>query len=72
VKTNFNYIMGDYLDVDARGLSNFAAFGFPKRVGQGGSIVYLVTFLDDNGEPITGERSYRLHVPSSVPAKQYW
>jgi len=39
VKTNFSYIMGDYLDVDARGLSNFAAFGFPKRVGQGGSIV---------------------------------
>ena len=72
VKTNFSYIMGDYLDVDARGLSNFAAFGFPKRVGQGGSIVYLVTFLDENGEPITGERSYRLHVPSSVPAKQYW
>jgi hypothetical protein len=28
--------MGDYLDVDARGLSIFAAFGFPKRVGQGG------------------------------------
>jgi hypothetical protein len=27
VKTNFSYIMGDYLDVDARGLSNFAAFG---------------------------------------------
>jgi hypothetical protein len=72
VKTNFSYIMGDYLDVDARGLSNFAAFGFPKRVGQGGSIVYLVTFLDDNGEPIAGERSYRLHVPPSVPAKQYW
>ena len=72
VKTNFSYIMGDYLDVDARGLSNFAAFGFPKRVGQGGSIVYLVTFLDDHGEPITGERSYRLHVPPNVPAKQYW
>src|ERR1700739_1099875 len=53
------------------GLSNFAAFGFPKRVGQGGSIVYLVTFLDDKGEPIAGERSYRLHVPPSVPAKQY-
>ena len=67
VKTNFSYIMGDYLDVDARGLSNFAAFGFPKRVGQGGSIVYLVTFLDNNGEPITGERSYRLHVLGFPP-----
>jgi hypothetical protein len=41
-------------------------------VGQGGSIVYLVTFLDDHGEPIAGERSYRLHVPPNVPAKQYW
>src|SRR6476646_6009885 len=72
VKTNFSYVTDVALDVDARGLSNFAAFGFPKRVGQGGSIVYLVAFRDDHGEPITGERSYRLHVPPNVPAKQYW
>jgi hypothetical protein len=72
VKTNFSYLADVALDVDARGLSNFAAFGFPKRVGQGGSIVYLVTFNDGRSESITGEHTYKLHVPANVPAKQYW
>src|ERR1700733_14379089 len=52
VKTNFSYVINVVGDVDARGLSNFAAFGFPKRVGQGGSIVYLVAFRDAHSEPI--------------------
>src|SRR5258705_8145879 len=60
------------MDVDAGGLSNCAALGFPKRVGQGGSIVYLVTFRDGRREPISGEHTYKLHVPPNVPAKQYW
>ena len=72
VKTNFSYVTDTTLDVDARGLSNFAAFGFPKRVGQGGSIVYLVAFRDGRSEPISGEHTYKLHVPANVPAKQYW
>jgi hypothetical protein len=72
VKTNFSYVTNGAIDVDARGLSNFAAFGFPKRVGQGGSIVYLVAFNDGNGEPTSGEHTYKLHVPPNVPAKQYW
>jgi hypothetical protein len=72
VKTNFSYATDVALDVDARGLSNFAAFGFPKRVGQGGSIVYLVAFRDGQSEPISGEHTYKLHVPADVPAKQYW
>jgi hypothetical protein len=72
VKTNFSYVTDVVVDVDARGLSNFAAFGFPKRVGQGGSIVYLVAFRDGHSEPISGEHSYKLHVPANVPARQYW
>jgi hypothetical protein len=72
VKTNFSYETTDVLDVDARGLSNFAAFGFPKRVGEGGSIAYIIAFHDHRGEPLSGERGYILRVPANVPAKQYW
>ncbi|PTR34067.1 hypothetical protein C8J98_102255 [Luteibacter sp. OK325] len=72
VKTNFSYVTTDAIDVDARGLSNFAAFGFPKRVGEGGSIVYLVAFSDSTHEPLSGENNYKLHVPANVPAQQYW
>jgi hypothetical protein len=72
VKTNFSYVTDGAIDVDARGLSNFAAFGFPKRVGQGGSIVYIIAFADGGGKPILGEHTYKLHVPPKVPARQYW
>jgi hypothetical protein len=72
VKTNFSYETADDLDVDARGLSNFAAFGFPKRVGQGGSIAYIIAFVDRGGEPLSGEHGYSVRVPANVPAKQYW
>jgi hypothetical protein len=72
VKTNFSYETDDAVDVDARALSNFAAFGFPKRVGQGGSIAYIIAFVDQRGEPMSGEHSYTLRVPPNVPAKQYW
>jgi hypothetical protein len=58
-------------EVNARGLSSFAAFGFPKRVGQGRSIVYLVAFRDGHSEPISGEHTHKLHVPANVAARQY-
>src|SRR5207237_6590681 len=49
VKTNFSYVTDSAVDVDARGLSNFAAFAFPKPVGPGGSIVYLDAFHERRG-----------------------
>jgi hypothetical protein len=58
------------LDVDARGYANFAAFALPKKTGT--SLVYLFTFRDSGGERLSGERSYSVHIPAKVPAKQYW
>jgi hypothetical protein len=70
VKTGFTYLIGDALDVDARGFANFAAFAMPKKTGT--SLVYLFTFRDGQGERLSGERSYTVRIPADVPAKQYW
>lgn len=70
VKTGFTYQTADALDVDARGFANFAAFAMPKKTGE--SLVYLFTFRDGRGERLSGERTYKVRVPSNVPAKQYW
>jgi hypothetical protein len=70
VKTGFTYQTADALDVDARGFANFAAFAMPKKTGK--SLVYLFTFRDSRGERLSGERTYRVHIPANVPAKQYW
>jgi hypothetical protein len=33
---------------------------------------YVVSFLDKEGQPFDGAKSYRLHVPANPPAKLFW
>lgn len=33
---------------------------------------YIVTYQDKDGNWLTGEKTYKLHVPANVPAKQFW
>lgn len=33
---------------------------------------YIVTYQDKDGKWLTGENTYKLHVPANVPAKQFW
>jgi hypothetical protein len=33
---------------------------------------YVVSFVDKEGEPFDGAKSYRLHVPPNPPAKLFW
>ena len=34
--------------------------------------IYLQSFRDSANDQLTGDKTYRLHVPPNVPAKQYW
>ena len=38
----------------------------------GAGQAYLGSFRDKEGHAFDGEKSYRLHVPPNVPAKQFW
>jgi Uncharacterized conserved protein len=33
---------------------------------------YIVTYQDKDGNWLTGEHTYKLHVPANVPVKQFW
>jgi hypothetical protein len=46
------------------------AFALPKKLGA--ATFYLLGANDSAGQPLQGDRMYRLHVPANVPAKQYW
>jgi hypothetical protein len=70
IKSGFTFQTADMLDVDARGWANYSAFGLPKKTGE--SLVYLFAFSDSSGERLSGERTYTVHIPANVPAKQYW
>jgi len=70
VETAFSFERPNYLDVDARGIGYFSFYAPPKKLGA--ATFYVGTFTDAKGDLLRGEESYTLHVPSNVPARQFW
>jgi hypothetical protein len=69
-KTDFTFQTTDRLEIDERGFLFFLAFAPPKKLGA--ATVYVAGVRDAAGEPLQGDRTYRLHVPPNVPVKQFW
>jgi len=64
-----------YLDYDAQAFFGAYATGVTPAmatttVGVGSQ--YLCTHTDASGQPLDGAKTYRLHVASKVPARQFW
>lgn len=61
--------------LDARTYFHFYATGITpamtmKMVGKGSQ--YAVAYIDADGQALDGGKSYRVHLPPDVPAKDYW
>ena len=41
-----------------------------KMVGQGSA--YAGAFVDSKGNPLNGSKTYKLHMPPNIPAKDFW
>lgn len=41
-----------------------------KMVGQGSQ--YAAAFVDAKGVPLNGGKTYKLHMPPNIPAKDFW
>ena len=64
-----------YAQLDERGSWFYEAIG--NSTGMQGRILgfgqaYLETSKDKDGDWLTGDNNYRLHVPPKVPVKQFW
>ncbi|WP_425045703.1 DUF1214 domain-containing protein [Primorskyibacter sp. S87] len=60
---------------DIRAAFHFYATGITpamalKKVGKGSQ--YAFTYVDSNGNPLDGSRTYKVNVPANVPAKDFW
>ena len=41
-----------------------------RNVGKGSQ--YAIAYLDANGDVLDGSKTYRIHLPPNVPAKDFW
>ncbi len=70
VKTSFSFVEPTFYDLDARGMTFFAACAPPIRLGK--ASFYLTGVVDSKGEHFQGGERYHLRVPAKVPARQFW
>jgi hypothetical protein len=61
--------------LDARSFFHFYATGITPAmtkapVGKGSQ--YAVAYVDANGDPLDGGKTYKVHLPPNVPAKDFW
>jgi len=69
-KTLFKYEVPGFFDVDARGILMASLFGPTASLGKGS--FYLGSYVDSQDRPLSGENTYRLHVPPNVPVREFW
>jgi hypothetical protein len=63
------------VNLDAKNMFFFYATGVTpamtmKMVGEGSQ--YAGAFVDAKGNPLDGSKTYRLHMPPNIPAKDFW
>ena len=64
------YARPDIYPVDSRGVTYSYGYFCPKRLGGGSA--YLLSITDKDGQPLSGDTTYRLTVPPNAPVRQYW
>jgi hypothetical protein len=62
-------------NLDARSLFFYYATGITpamamKMVGIGSQ--YAAAFVDSEGKPLNGSKTYKIHLPPNIPAKDFW
>jgi hypothetical protein len=69
-KTAFTFQTPDALEIDERAFVFFLAYAPPKSLGS--ATFYVAASRDADGDPLLGDRTYRLRIPPDVPVRQYW
>lgn len=72
---NYKFEQNGAVNLDAKAMFFFYATGITpamtmKMVGEGSQ--YAAAFVDAKGDPLEGAKTYRIHMTSPVPAKEFW
>jgi hypothetical protein len=72
---NHEFLAGGARLLDARAYFHFYATGITpamtaKMIGKGSQ--YAVAYVDSKSKPMDGKKTYKVHLPPNVPAKDFW
>jgi hypothetical protein len=75
IGNDYQFSPNGVLDLDARALYFYMGLGITpamaaKMVGLGSQ--YAMAYRDAAGQYLDGAKSYRLHLPPNIPAKDFW
>ena len=68
----FSFVENDKIDVDARAERYFFATYYPRKYYSPPANIYIFAMLDNNGDPLDGNKTYKLKIPKDIPVKQFW
>jgi hypothetical protein len=68
----FEFITDDAVQIDQRAAAwTFFTF-YPKLMSEQAGVVYLSPVADNQGRALEASKSYKIHVPKDMPARQFW
>ncbi|QDT68887.1 hypothetical protein MalM25_18130 [Planctomycetes bacterium MalM25] len=75
IQGRYDFLLDGVRLIDSRIYMHFYATGITpamaiKNVGKGSQ--YLIAYLDNEGVPLDGSKTYKIHLPPNVPAKDFW
>ena len=75
IKGRYDFLMSGATLLDSRIYMHFYATGITpamavQNVGVGSQ--YLIAYLDKDGNALDGSKTYKIHLPPNVPAKDFW
>ena len=75
VEGRYDFLKDGVRLLDSRIYMHFYATGITpamaiQNVGKGSQ--YAIAYLDHQGNPLDGSKTYKIHLPSDVPAKDFW
>jgi len=75
IEGRYDFLLNGARLLDSRVYMHFYATGITpamaiKNVGKGSQ--YAIAYLDNEGNSLDGSKTYRIHLPPNVPAKDFW
>ena len=75
IEARYNFMKDGARLLDSRIYMHFYATGITpamaiKIIGKGSQ--YLIAYLDENMQALDGSKTYKIHLPPNVPAKDFW